>query len=124
MIPVGVQEVKRGFPEKRSPRFSGWYPSTSFPGLTASITRSASTCFGSGSWTRIPSISGSAFSRSDLLEHFLCCRICGKFDPDRTNPHPLARPVLHPHVHLRCRIAAHDDRGKVGIEAGFLDLLF
>src|SRR5512137_1083255 len=63
MIPVGVQGVNRGLPEKRRPRFSGWNPSTSFSGLTAAITRSASTCSGRGSWTRIPSISGSAFSR-------------------------------------------------------------
>ncbi len=36
----------------------------------------------------------------DLLQHILRCRIFGQFDPDRTDPHPFARPVLHAHVHL------------------------
>ena len=59
MIPLGVQGANRGFPLIKRPRLVGWNPSTSFSTLTAEITLSVSICFGRGSWTRMPLISGS-----------------------------------------------------------------
>ncbi len=57
MIPAGVHGTKRGRFWTRRPTFSGWNPSTSFSGRTASRTRWASTWRGRGSCTRIPWIS-------------------------------------------------------------------
>ena len=57
MIPAGVQATKRGRFCTRRPTFSGWKPSTSLAGSTRRSTRAASTCGGSGSWTRMPWIS-------------------------------------------------------------------
>ena len=53
--PAAVQGMNRGRPCERSPAFSGWKPSTSRSGGTASSTATVSTCGGSGSCTRIPS---------------------------------------------------------------------
>ncbi len=50
------------------PTLTGWNPSTSFLGSIANNTSSSSICFGSGSCTRIPLISGSnAYLRSPLI---------------------------------------------------------
>ena len=49
---------------RAAPTFETWKPSTSFSGATASSTRAASMCAGSGSCTRMPCTSGSRFSRS------------------------------------------------------------
>ena len=49
------------------PRFSGWKPSTSLSGETASRTFLASTCGGSGNCTRMPSISRRWFNSSTVL---------------------------------------------------------
>ena len=53
--PAAVQGMNRGRPCESRPAFSGWKPSTSRSGGTASRTATVSTCFGSGSCTRIPS---------------------------------------------------------------------
>ena len=53
--PAAVQGMNRGRPCESSPAFSGWKPSTSRSGGTASSTATVSTCGGSGSCTRIPS---------------------------------------------------------------------
>ncbi len=66
MIPEGVQGRGPGRLVTRFPAFSGWSPSTSFSGETASRTRLASTCLGKGICTRMPSISSSAVQ---LLHH-------------------------------------------------------
>src|SRR6185437_1540390 len=62
MIPAGVHGRGPGRCETRLPRFTGWNPSTSFSGATASSTLAVSTCFGKGSCTKIPSISSRALS--------------------------------------------------------------
>jgi len=36
----------------------------------------------------------------DHLEHTLGGGVRREVDPDRSDPHPFARPVLHPDVHL------------------------
>ena len=47
-------------------------------GSTAEMTRASSMWSGSGSWTRIPSTSSSAFSRVDELEQLLLARVGGE----------------------------------------------
>ena len=61
MIPCGVQGTRPGFPEQSLPVFTGWNPSTSLSGRTASSVRSVSTWEGRGICTRMASI------RSDSL---------------------------------------------------------
>ncbi len=64
MIPDGVAGAKPSSPSQSRPTLIGWKPSTSFSGSTRwSSSRSGSPA-GSGSWTRMPSIASSAFSRS------------------------------------------------------------
>src|SRR5579883_2768997 len=62
IIPAGVQGTKPGRPWTRLPTLTGWNPSTSLRGSMASSTALESTCGGSGSWTRMPSISSRALS--------------------------------------------------------------
>ena len=53
--PSGVHGTSDGSPVARRPAFTGWKPSTSLAGSIVSMTRVASICLGSGSWTRMPS---------------------------------------------------------------------
>ena len=64
MQPHGVHGRSTGILRTSRPTLYGWKPSTSFCGSMRSVTFSASMCFGSGSWTRIPLTAGSAFRRS------------------------------------------------------------
>ena len=59
--PAAVHGINRGRPCDSRPAFSGWKPSTSRSGGTASSTATVSTCGGSGNCTRIPS-AGPCFS--------------------------------------------------------------
>ena len=61
ITPLGVQGTSPGRCVDKLPTFTGWNPSTSFSGDTASNTFFESTCLGSGSCTRIPSISSRWF---------------------------------------------------------------
>src|SRR5690606_13952422 len=64
-MPAGVQGASTSrSPEARRPMFMGWNASTSFAGSIRSSTSPARICLGSGSWTRMPWISGSAFRPS------------------------------------------------------------
>jgi len=51
-------------------------------------------------------------------------RIFRKLDPDRPDPDTLAGLVLHPDIHLGCRIASHDHGCEPWVQAGLLDPLF
>ena len=62
--PSGVQGTMPPAPVATRPTLIGWKPSTSLAGSTASSTAVLSMCFGSGSCTRMPSTSLSAFSRA------------------------------------------------------------
>ncbi len=62
MMPAGVQGTNPGKPVNNRPAFSGWNPSTSLRGSTASITRCSLIPSGSGNCTRIPWTAGSVFS--------------------------------------------------------------
>ncbi len=64
MTPAGVQGRGAGLPSQSAPTLSGWNPSASLAGEIASSTLPSSTCFGSGSCTRMPWVSGSALSRA------------------------------------------------------------
>ena len=55
MTPRGVQGTRPGWPLASRPTFSGWKPSTSLAGSTASTTVWVSMWVGRGSWTRMPS---------------------------------------------------------------------
>jgi len=65
MIPAGVHAEK---PDSSSwasfPRLSGLKPSTSFSGAIRRKIACSSSPFGSGDWTRMPSIAGSVFRAS------------------------------------------------------------
>jgi hypothetical protein len=62
-MPAGVHGASTSSsPMARRPTFTGWNPSTSLAGSMAWMISSSSIWSGSGSWTRIPWISGSAFS--------------------------------------------------------------
>ena len=62
IMPFGVQGSVQGCFCQRAATLAGWKPSTSFFTSMAAITLSSEICFGSGSCTRIPSTSSSAFS--------------------------------------------------------------
>ena len=73
MMPFGVQATVQGRFIHRPATLSGWKPSTSLERSIAEMTLSSLICFGSGSWTRIPSTASSAFrpatrSRSSCSE--------------------------------------------------------
>ena len=65
MTPAGVQgRGVPGIPMESAPTLKGWKPSASLRGSMASSTCRSSSCFGSGSWTRMPWTFGSALSRA------------------------------------------------------------
>ena len=64
MQPEGVHGRKPGRPAIRSPALCTEYPSTSLAVEMRSITFCGSMCFGSGIWTRMPWMVGSALSAS------------------------------------------------------------
>ena len=67
---TGMADIRSaGLPATRCPTLIGWNPSGSFSGTIASRTRRQSTCFGSGIWTRIPSISGRRLSSSIMFSN-------------------------------------------------------
>ena len=62
IMPCGVQGRKHSSPIIILPTLMGVKPSTSFSGAIASMTALSRMCFGTGSWTRMPWISGSSLS--------------------------------------------------------------
>ena len=67
MTPRGVQGTNWFWPECNLPIFSVWKPSTSLMGLMVLIITLSSMCFGRGSWTNMPLISGLLFKDSISL---------------------------------------------------------
>ena len=64
----------------------GWKPSTSFFGSMRSVTCASSTCFGSGSCTRMPCTAGSAFSRSTSASTSGCDAVAGRSNANERMP--------------------------------------
>ena len=64
ITPLGVQGRSSGIFCAKRPMLYGWKPSTSFCGWMRSKTDWLLMCLGSGSCTKMPSTSGSAFRRS------------------------------------------------------------
>ena len=62
MIPLGVHGTVQGCFCHKDATLRGWKPSTSLDLSIASMTFASEICSGRGSWTRMPSTSGSAFS--------------------------------------------------------------
>ena len=61
---AGVQGKKRGVPRYSSPTFCAWKQSTSLPISIAESMSDSCRCFGSGSWTSMPSTPSSRFRNS------------------------------------------------------------
>ena len=112
ITPAGVQGTKRARFCSSRPTFTGWKPSTSFSGRTASSTRCASTCAGSGSCTRMPWISGRRFRLSTAAS--TCLGRGARRKPLRLvqQPQLLAAAGLAPHVDRRGRVVAHEQRAE------------
>ncbi len=89
------------------PTFTGWKPSTSLPGSIRRSTWSVSMCLGSGSWTSIPWMVGSAFSRSTVASSSGLGGLGGEPDGDRVHARFLAGLALAPHVDLAGGVLAH-----------------
>ncbi len=66
-----------GRPVESNPTLTGWKPSTSFSGATASRMRCESMWAGRGSCTRIPSISGRAFSSRTIARSSSVVSVAG-----------------------------------------------
>ena len=116
--PSGVQGTKPWRPIARRPAFTGWKPSTSLSGrMRVMITRS-SICGGSGSWTRMPSTAGSAFSRSTSVEQLVLRRRAGSRCSKLSMPASTRRLDLRADIGRARRILADQDHREARRPAG------
>src|SRR5215471_1724227 len=80
MMPAGVHARGPGSAATRLPTLHGWNPSTSFSGEIVSRILLALICGGSGSCTRMPSISGSSFSPPTTASNSSVVIVAAQYD--------------------------------------------
>ena len=117
ITPDGVQATSAGRPDTRCPTLIGWKPSTSFCGFTASRILLASTCFGRGICTRMPSTSSRRFSSSTTASNSDVETVAGGRKQKTLQPQLLARSHLAFYVELRGGIVSGQDGGQSGAYA-------
>ena len=104
----------------RWPRFIGWRPSTSFAGAIAATASSSSMPLGSGSWSRMPWIAGSALSARDGGEQLRLRAAPREEVVARGDADLVGRPLLVAHVDLGGGVLADQDDRERGLDAGLL----
>ena len=114
IMPAGVHARGPGSAATSLPTLHGWNPSTSFSGSTAMRMRLESTCAGSGSCTRMPSISARAFSRSHQRQHLFGGDAVGRGERFRVDPQIPAGLHFVANVDLGTRIVARQNHGEPG----------
>ena len=122
MTPAGVHgRGVPGMPMESAPTLNGWKPSESLRGSIASRTARSSRCFGSGSWTRMPWMAGSALSRATSASRIGLRRGRGEVVLLGADPDLLAVLALAAHVDGRRRVLSDPDDREAGRDPGRLE---
>mmetsp|Transcript_24020 Transcript_24020/g.52425 ORF Transcript_24020/g.52425 Transcript_24020/m.52425 type:complete len:266 (-) Transcript_24020:622-1419(-) len=112
--PRAVQGRKKGWRPRirRRPMFSGWKPSTSLPGSSASYTASSRMWSGTGSCTSTPCTCGSRQYLATVSTTSFWVTLVGRLAQKKVDSRLLACLPLLPHVQHRVRALSNEDHRK------------